>query len=505
MINPSAPLQILTTVEKELILDQSRKGRSAADGFRLLEGIGQSLAEIFGGNACWGTKKILFLCGEGLKGTIGLLAAAHLAEVNKGIRAKANKIHIEVACTVSADKLAGYARRAAEEWGGDIIPFDELELAADGVVVDAIIDSGVSEPIEGWTASILQQVAHSGLRVIAVDVPSGLDPDSGIAALQTVKAFQTVALVAKSPGHVLMPGAEYCGHVMVEDCAVSDDVMATTTSKIFENMPLFWREYILAKDRQSNKYDHGHVVVFGGRQMPGAAILASMGAMRMGAGLCTVVTHPDSALAFRAANPGAIVEEETETARFRDHLKDPRRNTVLIGPGAGLDNRAALKKAVIDSCAQLNDRKVVLDADAITVFEDDPKTFYRMLGPHVVLTPHEGEFARIFPEIRGMKTDRARQAAALTRSIVVLKGPDTVIAHPDGRCVINAMSSPWLATGGTGDVLAGMIVGLLARDVDPFLAACAAVYMHGRAGVLIGPGLIAADIPGKLPAVWHEI
>jgi hydroxyethylthiazole kinase-like uncharacterized protein yjeF len=305
----------------------------------------------------------------------------------------------------------------------------------------------------------------------------------------------------------LMPGREASGEVAVADIGITEEMLEDIGPFMMENGPeLEWSSAPLDKPMHAHKYHHGHVVVLGGKYMTGAASLAGASALRMGAGLVTIVAPADTGNIHRAVSPSLLVEPIGELARFKEHIKDPRRNAVLIGPGAGLDNPGALKKIVFDCVQSVPQKLCVLDADALSVFEDDPKLLMKVLGAHCVLTPHEGEFARIFPDLRGSKPERAFAAARRSGAVIVLKGPDTVIASPDARLVINTNGSGWLASAGTGDVLAGMIVGLVARDMmDPFDAACAAVWMHGKAAELVGAGMISADLPQVIPQIWTEL
>jgi len=219
-----------------------------------------------------------------------------------------------------------------------------------------------------------------------------------------------------------------------------------------------------------------------------------------------VVAPADTAIIHQLHNPSLLVESITELARFKEHIKDPRRNAVLIGCGAGLDNVGALKKVIFDSVQAAPQKICVLDADALTVFASDPKPLMSALGAHCILTPHEGEFAKLFPDLKGSKPERAFAAAKRSGAIIVLKGADTIIASPDARLVINANGSGWLASAGTGDVLAGMITGLAARGLfDPFEVACAAVWMHGRASELAGAGMMSSDLERFIPVVWREL
>lgn len=272
-----------------------------------------------------------------------------------------------------------------------------------------------------------------------------------------------------------------------------------------ENSPDLWRACIKPKQPDQNKYDHGHALIYGGRLMTGAACLAAHAALRIGAGVVTIAAHNDAANIYRSYSPVFLYEPCDVPSSFIFSLRDHRRNAVLIGPGAGREEAGGLRQAVDDLCSMLPERPCVLDADALTVFEDNRFALYDALGPHCVLTPHEGEFRRLFPELAGAKTDRALEAARISGAVIVLKGAETVIAHPDGRVVVNLNAPPTLATAGTGDVLAGLITGLLARRVPPFEAACAAVWIHGEAANLFGTGLIATDLIDCIPAVIKDL
>ncbi|MEQ9606560.1 MAG: NAD(P)H-hydrate dehydratase, partial [Kiloniellaceae bacterium] len=255
----------------------------------------------------------------------------------------------------------------------------------------------------------------------------------------------------------------------------------------------------------SHKYRAGHLLVAGGTTMTGAAQLACRAGLRIGAGLVSVACAPSSLPIYAVANPAVITLEAPEAADFAAALEDPRRNAVLVGPGNGVTagTRARAEAAIKAG------RAVVLDADALTVFQDQPATLWNLIAAHpaaqVVLTPHDGEFQRLFPDIQGNRLERARAAAARSGATIVFKGPDSVIAAADGRAAINGSAPPWLATGGTGDVLAGMIGGLLAQGMAPFEGAAAAVWLHGRAAAQQGRGLIAEDLPNALPEVLQDL
>lgn len=271
-----------------------------------------------------------------------------------------------------------------------------------------------------------------------------------------------------------------------------------------DNAPALWAHKIPVPDKNSHKYARGHAVLLGGSLMTGAARMAAEAAMRIGAGVCTIVADPAAADVYRAGAPHILYEPLGSLSRFAaEHLADPRRNAVLIGPGAGRADDRGLRHAVLETL--VTRKALVLDADALNVFEGQTADFFNALHENVVLTPHEGEFARLFGPLSGHRAQDAAAAARKTEAILLLKGAETVIAHPDGRVVVNRHASPFLATAGAGDVLAGMILGLLAQKMDPFDAACAASWIHGEAALRIGPGLVAPDLIAEIPEILREL
>jgi NAD(P)H-hydrate epimerase len=468
---------------------------SAASGdlYPLMECAGAAVAERAFALAKGGP--VLVLCGPGNNGGDGYVAARLLAK---------RRVNVRLAAMVPPKSLTGDARRAAQMWKGLALPFDTLEINPRELVIDAVFGAGLSKPLEGPVPALFAKIRKAGNAVLAVDVPSGVDGDNGRADPHALAARETVAFFRKRPGHVLMPGKELCGDVHVADIGIDDSVLAKTGFTGRENGPALWRSFAGPKKAGSNKYDYGHLVVYGGKRLTGAACLAGQAALRMGAGLCGIAAHPEAMNIYRAYSPLFMVESCETPASFVFSFGDARRNAALIGPGAGTEEGGALRQAVTDICMLDPKRGCVIDADALTVFADNRHALYDALGDHCVITPHEGEFARIFPDLKGLKHERALAAAKLCGAVVLLKGADTVIAHPDGRFAVNTNAPPALATGGSGDVLAGMIAGLLARHVPPFEAACAAAWIHGEAARRFGEGLIATDIIAGLPAVLDE-
>lgn len=268
------------------------------------------------------------------------------------------------------------------------------------------------------------------------------------------------------------------------------------------NSPKLWARLIPEPGPESHKYTRGHAVILGGRRMTGAARLASEAAMRTGAGMCSIVADATTADVYRSGAPHILFESLESPGDFPAHMADERRRAALLGPGAGRDDDEALRQAVIGTLK--TGKPVVLDADALNVFERHRQELFSALHDNAVLTPHEGEFSRLFPDITGSPLEKCAAAAGIMTGVMVLKGAETVIAQED-RQVVNVHSTPWLASAGTGDVLAGMILGLLAQGMPVFEAACAAVWIHGETGLRIGQGLVATDLTGKIPEVLQEI
>ena len=316
----------------------------------------------------------------------------------------------------------------------------------------------------------------------------------------------TVTFFRLKPGHLLLPGRLHCGEVRLADIGIPASVLGPIAPKTFANEPPLWRAEFPWPRPESHKYARGHAVVVSGPvYSTGAARLGARGALRIGAGLVTVAS-PRDALEVNAAELTAIMVREADDARsLAALLSDQRKNAVLIGPGLGVGERS--KDMVL--AALRSDAAIVLDADAITSFAEEPGELFAAIAAHVgavALTPHDGEFARLLPDLLALpKLERARRGAARAGAILVLKGADTVVAAPDGFASINAMTSPFLATAGSGDVLAGMILGLLAQGMPAFPAASAAVWLHGAAAAAFGPGLIAEDLPETLPMVLRGL
>jgi NAD(P)H-hydrate epimerase len=466
---------------------------SGVSGTALMEAAGAGVAHEIA--LRWPVGRIAILCGPGNNGGDGFVAARYLQEVGWTVR---------LGLAGSKAGLTGDAAAMAELWPDVIEALSPAILDDADVIVDAFFGAGLSRPVEGKAAEILDAVQSSSAAVVAVDVPSGVHGDSGQVLGRAVPADLTVTFHRRKTGHVLLPGRVLCGEVAVIDIGIPGGLFEDDINLVRENEPDLWLAKLPRPGIDGHKYARGHAVVASGdAESCGASRLAARAALRVGAGLVTAV-GPVEAMKLHAAYTAAVMTENCETPDVFDSLiSQRRRNAVLIGPGNGVtpttrDNvLSALKRNL--AC--------VLDADALTVFQDQPDDLFRAIGGPCVLTPHDGEFGRLFGPVgeAADKLRRTRDAARSSGAVVVSKGGDTVIAAPDGRAVINTNAPADLATAGSGDVLAGMIVGLLAQGVAPFEAACAAVWMHGEAARVVGPGLIADDLPDALMTVLNGL
>ncbi len=469
---------------------------SGVAGATLMEHAGRAVADTVA-KRFPDAESVVVLCGPGNNGGDGFVAARHLME--RGYK-------VMLGFDGDVGRFPNDAAAMAKRFTGRIEPLSPDLLTGAGVVVDALFGAGLARPIEGKLATLIGCVNASAIPVVAVDIPSGIDGTTGEVRGVAIDAVATVTFFRLKPGHLLLPGRIHCGEVELADIGIPASVLAEIAPNAFANAPALWLGQFPWPREESHKYARGHAVVVSGPvYSTGAARLAARGALRAGAGLVTVAS-PRDALKVNAAQLTAIMVREADDARgLRALLADKRKNAVLIGPGVGVGERT--KEMVF---AALNSgAAIVLDADAITSFGEAPESLFARIGSRaapVVLTPHDGEFVRLFGDLVSVpKLERARRAAVRSGAILVLKGADTVVAAPDGTASINATTSPWLATAGSGDVLGGMVLGLLAQGMPGFLAAGAAVWLHGAAALAFGPGLIAEDLPEMLPSVLRAL
>jgi hydroxyethylthiazole kinase-like uncharacterized protein yjeF len=441
---------------------------------------------------------VLVVCGPGNNGADGFVAARLLSERGYEVR---------LALIGDRSALKADAAEAAGRWRGEARRFEPSLALGCALIVDAIYGAGLSRDVEGEARDAILGINASGKPVLAVDIPSGVDGDTGLVRGVAVTATATITFFRYKPGHVLLPGRALCGAKHLAGIGIADALLERLTPCACLDRPALWAAAFPRPDATSHKYRRGHVLIAAGSEMTGAARLTARAALRAGAGVVTVAAHPDVMPIYQAALEAEIVRPMAGVEDYQELLEDERRNALAVGPGAGIggDTRDVVRAALASR------RAVVLDAGALTSFETQPRALFAAIeagGGQTVLTPHGGEFKRLFGAIHQSvmsKLERTREAAKLSGAIVVFKGADTVIAAPDGRAAIADNGPPWLATAGSGDVLAGIVAGLLAQGMPGFEAACAAVWMHGEAGTEIGPGLIAGDLPDALRPVLRGL
>lgn len=437
---------------------------------------------------------ILFLNGPGNNGADGFVAADILKKAGWDVRC---------ACTHKREELKNDAKTSVAFWPGDIEPLNSnLGLKNAALVVDCVYGTGYSGKLPPEIVTLFDKIRQRKLAVVAADVPSGMNATTGIAAPGTLKADITVAFCRKKLAHVMMPSRELCGKIRVANVQIPDATVAACAGQVFENDPALWLRDFPVPGPETHKFDRGHALVYGGPDKTGAACLAAAAAQRVGAGLVSISTQPQSKLVYDLFRASIMSLSWISQDDFREILRDERKNTVLLGPGAGLtESFRAAAMAVVDF-----NKKAVLDADVFSVFKDNPKDLFAKLSPERhVMTPHEGEFERLFGTLDGSKLERAVKAAKLANAIIVLKGSDTIVAAPDGTAVINTNAPSTLATAGSGDVLGGLITGLMAQGMRPFMAAAAGVWLHSETARHLGLGLTAEDLIHHMPQTLNRL
>ncbi len=500
----------LLTTEQMATADQLTIAAGAAS-LALMEQAGRVLTD----RALDGRKpgSLLVLAGPGNNGGDGFVAARY---------AQAAGWRVRVGLVGEPSELRGDAAHMASQWHGTRRRAGPDLLDGSTLVIDAIFGAGLSRPIDGQTAQLIEALNRSGIPVVSADIPSGVDGNTGAIRGVAVQAEQTVTFFRSKPGHWLLPGRRLCGRLHVADIGIPDAVLDRINPRAFLNGPDLWDDVFSRPHIATHKNERGHaMVVSGGPLNTGAARLAAMGALRAGAGLVTVLSPPEAAV-VNATHLTAIMVSAFSDAISLRRMVEEKAQALVIGPAAGVSE--ATRRHVRDLLSL--GRPIVLDADALTVFADRPDALFQALHGEVVLTPHLGEFRRLFPDLSARLAaadtdlDRlaiVREAAKRCGATVLLKGPDTIIAggaedieaHGDGGMLvpaaINTNAPPDLATAGSGDVLAGIICGLMAQGMPAFAAACAGAWLHGAAGQRAGRGLIAEDLPSCLPGVLQDL
>ena len=481
------PLADLLLTPDDMAAVDSAAAASGIDSYGLMERAGQAVAAAALRHFPEAHRYIV-LCGPGNNGGDGYVAARALQQAGAELRLfhlgdpkrlKGDAISAFADCPVGGAAIGSYVPKVGD------------------VVIDAIFGAGLSRSVPDEVAAVIARTAEAQVPVIAVDLPSGIDGRSGRILGAAFQATRTVTFMTRKPGHLLLPGRDLCGELEVFDIGIPARIVRThADNRIAENAPAQWQAEIPSASAETHKYKRGHLVVFsGGPNATGAARMSAMAGLKAGAGLVTIASPPEALDVNAGLLTAIMLHAVGDEASLRQWLADQRLSTFILGPGFGAGEKAR------QFCLALADRHLVLDADGITSFRDEPQRLFDAFaeGPtRLVLTPHEGEFARLFPDIAAdealSKIDKARAAAARAHAAIIYKGADSVIAAPDGRALINANAPPWLATAGSGDVLAGIVGGLMAQGAPAFEAAAASVWLHGLAGQHAGKGLTAEDL-----------
>jgi hydroxyethylthiazole kinase-like uncharacterized protein yjeF len=474
----------ILTVEQMTAADRAAI-ETGVSGLELMERAGAAVADAV--EARFARRRTLVLAGPGNNGGDGYVVARRLRE--RGW---------DVAVAASAPPRTSDAQAAERRWAAETRAIGP-DLADADLIVDALFGAGLDRPLSSELARSARRMEPMRDKIVAVDVPSGLSGDTGRpVGPACFHAGLTVTFHRRKPAHVLQPGRDICGEVVVADIG-----LGATAATLFENGPDLWRQQFPWPGVSAYKHTRGRLIVISGDAWStGAARLSARAALRVGAGLVTLMSPPE-ALAVNAAHLEAIMLRPFETEMELEAAASDV-EAAVIGPAAGV-TEATLSNVL---ALARTGAALVVDADALSVFRDEPDELFQVLDRDDVLTPHAGEFERIFPGLLKSAPERitaARKAADRAQAVVLLKGPDTVVAAPDGRAAVNVNGSPWLATAGSGDVLAGLIGGLIAQGMESFEAACAGVWIHSACADLFGPGLISEDLPGLVPRVLKQL
>jgi len=470
---------------------------NGVSGLTLMENAGRAASEIlieYIGTPLEVGGEVLILCGPGNNGGDGYVMARHLDDWGYPVR---------VLSTVDKKALKGDASKMAAKWTGAVDSIKAAKLGAASVIVDCLFGTGFNKPLEGKEADVILKANQTDAFRLAIDLPSGLNGETGRVTGPSFQADATVTFFKRKPGHVVTPGRFYCGgsdHVHVVDIGIPAESLEAVELSCFSNEPSLWGHAYPFQGPATHKYDRGHLLVLGGKEPTlGASRLASMAALRTGAGLVTLAAPSETYAIQAAVMTDTMVRRFDSAFGFVGIMSDARISTVLIGPGAGVGE----KTVELVQQAGRKERNMVLDADALSSLNGRVEIISGIKNSEIVITPHEGEFARLFPDL-DFTEDRikaVRKAASMIEATVILKGVSTIVADAEGRVSIASNAPSWLAVGGTGDVLSGMIGSLLAQGMPAFEAASAAVWMHGEAGMKAGRGLIASDLLDVIPSV----
>lgn len=478
----------------------------AADAYTIAQGVNAYALMKNAGSAAakfiqnqWPNGGFVVLCGPGNNGGDGYVIATQLHALGRQVRV----MSLYNQATSSSETQAHRSQCTVT-----IESLDITALLKADVIIDAIFGMGLDRDLPASLVNLIALINKNQKIVCAVDIPTGIDGMGRFFSPYALQAKATVSFFRKKPAHVLQPSQAVCGEVHIKQIGI-DSTVINAGHTLFENHPLLWKKDLPRLQAQTHKYSRGQALIFGGTYMTGAARLSALACARAGAGATSLACYHSVWSIYANSLLSVMVKSWSDLQEAIEIIKGSY-GAVLIGPGAG---RTTELMTLVLKILQHSIATVVLDADALSLFINQPKLLFEQIKKSeavVILTPHEGEFARLFPDLALEvcslnKIQRARQAAQRSQAIVVLKGSDTVIAHPNSETVVQSQSTPYLATAGSGDVLAGMVTGLAAQYMSPFAAACAAVWLHSQSALEFGPGLIAEDLVQRVPKAWQQL
>ncbi|PHR58034.1 MAG: bifunctional ADP-dependent NAD(P)H-hydrate dehydratase/NAD(P)H-hydrate epimerase [Robiginitomaculum sp.] len=461
-------------------------------GFQLMENAGNGMGRII--MARFAPKNACIVCGPGANGGDGYVVAKYLFEQGCAVSllSLSPPNPNTVAAQMEARLPAGVQREVKT------IPTD-CEI-----IIDCMFGAGLDRPIIARPAVLIEQVNAHPAPVIAADLPSGINGDRAQPGTPSIIAAMTITFEVLKLAHVLEPARSQCGEIVVIDIGFPAGTIDQVEPIAVQNHPSLWPQIPVIPDMLSHKHNRGRLLVdCGGPLQSGAARLAARAGLRIGAGWVTLCGTEDAMQVCANHETSIVLSVRQQGEPIAEVMRSQTPDCVLLGPAGGVGE--AMKRQVLDLLQ--TGTATVLDADALTSFAEHPQDLLEACHAKTVLLPHEGEFRRLFADLTtktGNKISRVKAAAQRAGCTVLLKGADSVMADADGRVVVNTHTSSWLATLGTGDVLAGMVAGLMAQGQGGFDALCAAVWLHGELGRQLGAGLIAEDLPGAIPAMLQQ-
>ena len=488
---------ILNSSEIRVIEQKEFKLRK--DSFSLMQSAGEKCADYIS-NKISKNKELFIVCGPGNNGGDGFIIGHRL--INKDYKVKIFLVH-----SIKNKKNDNY--KAFKQLNCKIYNLKdlkkELKKKTNPAIVDCIFGIGLNKNINSNIKNLIKLINNKKTFVISIDIPTGISADTGKIMGDAIKANITLALHCKKVGHLLFPGVYFSGVVKILDIGIRKSLNKFINNKISENGPKLWIKRFPWKKYNSHKYSRGRVFIYGSlKNYIGASLLSSNAAIRCGAGAITIIANKSTIDKYNQRFFSLLKVEINSQKEFQDFLKNSLITSFLIGPGSGVNLETAENVKLISKYIN----HVVIDADAITSFSKNPKQLFYILNKDKIITPHEGEFNKIFPNLKNIKNkiERTLAAAKKANCIVVFKGPDTIIASPDGKVCINTISTEELAVIGSGDVLSGIITSLIGKNkMSSFDGACAGVWLHSFAARMVKKGLIAEDIIKNLPKTLEQL